>query len=160
MGDVTGWGIFLGLVAGVIVQISANWVLLRWQRKNAKDVLKCELELNLTEVDLLRRRSKNLRERISAGQVGIGDLFINMSGFDYSTLNPLVSSGHFHKMLGSTGVKSYLSAYRFFNNENAAVLTQMLQKEHEENKSLQFLDWLEGKIIEHAGSLKELHEAL
>jgi len=116
MGWITGPGGFPGLVAGVIVQACANALMLGWQRNNAKEVLRCGLEMNLHEVRLLKDRIESLKQRISANQADPPDLWITMPDFDHSALNPLVTSGHFHKMPGSDGVRRYLSGSRFFNN--------------------------------------------
>jgi len=152
MGWITGPGVFSGLVAGVIVQACANALMLGWQRNNAKEVLRCGLEMNLHEVRLLKDRIESLKQRISANQADPPDLWITMLDFDYSALNPLVTSGHFHKMPGSDGVKRYLSGSRFFNNENAARLSQMLQGKHARQGSLQFMEWLEGRVAEEEGN--------
>jgi len=152
MGWITGPGGFPGLVAGVIVQACANALMLGWQRNNAKEVLRCGLEMNLHEVRLLKDRIESLKQRISANQADPPDLWITMLDFDHSALNPLVTSGHFHKMPGSDGVKRYLSGSRFFNNENAARLSQMLQGEHARQGSLQFMEWLEGRVAEEEGN--------
>lgn len=65
---VTGLGVFIGLVAGVIVQLVANQFTLRTQRKNAVSVFVTEAQLNLGAVENLLQQMQNMRERISANQ--------------------------------------------------------------------------------------------
>ena len=83
-----------------------------------------------------------------------------MLGFDYSALNPLVTSGHFHKMLGSDGAKMYMSGTRFFNNETAARLSQMLQSEYARQDFLRFMAWLEERIAEEEGNFEDVRSLL
>ncbi len=145
---ITGVGIFVGLVAGVFVQVSANVVALRWQRNYARDVLLCEVEMNLHEIEILKTRIEKFKQQIAAQQANSAELLINMIDFDYSALTPPITSGHFHKALGSDGVKKYLSASRFFNSQNALHLNQALHRHHAENNSLAFIDWVAKRIEE------------
>lgn len=154
-GIMTGISVFVGIVVGVIVQVAANWFTQRWQRSNAIDVLKCEIELNLTEVGKLKESLTTLRQRISAGQVSDSNLYIDMSSFDYSAMNPLVHSGYFHKILGSEGVQRYLTAVRLFNNSRAEFLTTKLAEEHAAGSSLAFLDWFEGMVAKGEQALRD-----
>jgi len=145
---ITGVGVFLGLVAGVLVQVLAN----EWQsfrhRSNAKAVLKCEIEMNLNEIAAFEQRQKRLRERAISGQLDDSDGY-DMSQFNYTALGPLIQSGHFHKMLGSESVKRYFSAARFFSNETAARLTHRFHEEHAAKTSIDFCDWVERGVAEN-----------
>lgn len=157
---IAGLWIFVGIVAGIFVQVIANAAVLKWQSNNAKKVLCCELEMNLDEIQKLKNHIERLKQKISANQVEQSDLWVNMVEFDYSALNPLVTSGHFHKMLGSDGVKKYLSGSRFFNNESAAHLTQMLLERHAQQDSLRFMGWLEDRVSEEEENFKAVKAML
>lgn len=149
----SGFWVFVGIVAGVVVQIGANLWMARRQKANAKDVLRCELEMNLAEIEKLRERLGKLKQRVTSNQLE-GTEFIDMLAFDYSALQPLVQAGYFHKLLGSEGVKDYFTAMKFFNNETAQFLTQRLWAEHDQNKSVVYIQWLEEQIKRHETELK------
>ena len=137
--------VFVGVVAGALVQYLLNWLTQRSQRKNAMKALHTEISLNLKQVEVFRGRIAYLRERISAHQIADDDLFVTMQGFDYSIVNPLVQAGYFHVMLGHTKVEQYFEFMRFLNNQNADFVNSMLRTEHGKAKSLDYLTWLEGK---------------
>ncbi len=151
---ITGFGIFIGLVAGVIVQLIANQFTLKKQRKNAVSVFNTEAQLNLGAVEDLLQQLQNLRERISANQVNQAQMWVSFEEFDFSATGPLNQAGHLHAMLGPDGLKDHLRVLPFFNNQKAAHFSQMLQDEHKAGTSLNFLDWLTGKINEHKGFIE------
>jgi hypothetical protein len=131
--------VFVGVVAGALVQYFLGWLMLRSQRKNAMKALETEISLNLKQIEVFRERINYLRERISASQITDDDLFVSMQGFDYSIVNPLVQAGYFHVMLGHTKVEHYFEFMRFFNNQNAQLVNSMLRTEHKKAKSLNYL---------------------
>ena len=104
--------------------------------------------MNLTEIDELEVRQRRLRERFVSGQITENEYY-NMQDFNYSATGPLIQSGHFHKMLGSKGVKDYFTAANFFSNSTAQFLTNRLHEEHAKGTSIDFMDQVEQKIAEN-----------
>lgn len=142
--------VFIGVVAGAFIQFFLGMLNQRTQRRNAERALETEIELNLSQFQALQSRFGYLRERISAGQIDEKDLFLTMQGFDYSIVNPLIASGHFHVVLGHENVTRYFNFMKFFNNKNAELLNSMLRTEHEKAKSLDYLTLLEkeaGRVV-------------
>jgi len=148
--------VFVGVVAGALIQYLLGWLTLHSQKKNAMKALLTEISMNREEVKEFEKRIRYLRERISASQISDADLFISMQGFDYSIVNPLVESGHFHVLLGHKDVKNYFEFMKFFNNNNAQLINSMLRTEHEKSKSLDYLIWLEDKAKTLLGKLQEV----
>jgi hypothetical protein len=146
----------VGVVAGALVQHGLGLLNTRAQRKYARKALNTEIALNIKQIAILNQRIQYLRERIGAGQIQEDDLFVSMQGFDYSIVNPLVMSGHFHVMLGHEKVESYFDFMKFFNNQNASLVNSMLRTEHEEAKSLDYLSWLEGEITRLGTKLRSI----
>ncbi|OOY21690.1 hypothetical protein BMI86_03795 [Thioclava sp. DLFJ5-1] len=150
--------LFLGIVAGALVQHALNALVKHSQRKNAIAVLKTEITINLQALEDFKKRISGLRELISAQQIDEQDLFVSTAEFDYSLVSPLVNSGHFHAELGPEFVKAYFSFMRFFNNENAKLLNSMLRTEHEKGSSLKYLDWLFKRSSELGNALQSLRD--
>jgi hypothetical protein len=146
----------VGVVAGAFVQYLLGLLNVRAQRKYARKALNTEIKLNNKQLVLLNSRIQYLRERIGASQILDDDLFVSMQGFDYSIVNPLVMSGHFHVMLGHEKVEKYFDFMKFFNNQNASLVNSMLRTEHEKSKSLDYLIWLEGEISRLGGKLRDI----
>jgi hypothetical protein len=144
----------LGIIAGALVQFLLNWIVSLSQRRNALAALRTEIELNLGESASIRARLIYIKERLAAGQIQEADLFLSMQGFDYSIVNPLVVTGHFHVTLGAMKVRRYFEFMRFLNNSNAQVINSMMRTEHERGQSLNYLDWLIKKVDELNEGLK------
>lgn len=140
--------LFLGIVAGAMVQYALSRLQQRDARITAGQVLKTEIDINLKEAERFRARLRQIKGRIGAGQMEPRNLFVSMQGFDYSALNPLVSSGFFHSSLGPERAEAYLEFLRFFNNNNANIITDILREEHYKNTSVQYIQWLEDKSLE------------
>lgn len=151
-----GFWVFIGVVAGAGIQYRLMQMTLAKQREMAFKVLKTEAEMNCAEVDSFFDRIVYLKERVGASQIEQNDLFVSMQAFDYSALNPLVNSGHFHSMLSAEDVRSYLEFVRFFSNGNADIVNSQLRTEHDRGKSIDYLDWLAHKAM----SLKKSMEAI
>lgn len=134
--------LFLGIVAGALVQFLLNWIVQYRQRVVAKNLLKVEIAINRAELKRLREFLLRRKERFVAQQVVESDFFIDMSGFNYRMMDPLINTGLFHAMLGSDGVSRYFRFANELNVQGASNLTSMLRKESEAGKSLEFLDWL------------------
>lgn len=132
--------LFLGIVAGALVQHLLHRLNMRWQRNTAFEVLKSEIELNLDALTELERRAVYLKSRISGSQIDENELFLSMAQFDYSVVGPLVNQGFFHAMLGPDLIKKYFGFSRHFNNDYARIVSSNLRLKHEEGKSLDYLD--------------------
>ncbi|MDR7123989.1 hypothetical protein J2X53_000795 [Pseudorhodobacter sp. 4114] len=152
--------VFVGIVSGAIIQHLLGWINQASQRKYAKTALKTEIDLNLDEIKHFLTRIDFLRSRISAGQINENDLFISMQGFDYSIVNPLVMSGHFHVMLGHEKVSRYFSFMRFFNAQNSHVINSNLRMEHERMKSLDYLSGLQDETERLSFGLEEVRHSV
>lgn len=147
-GFANAFWIFLGIVCGVLIQFFFNWLTARQQRRNAVEVLKVEIEMNLVELDLFLQKLNFLRERIAANQIEPNEVFVSMQGFDFSAMSPLIATGHFHHYLGSSGSRAYFEFARFFSDANAVNLNSMLKTDHASGKSLALLKLLEERSAE------------
>jgi hypothetical protein len=139
--------VFVGIVAGSIIQFLFHYIILRSQRKNAKQLFRAEIEINegaLAQVEAAIRKKK---ERFSAHQQTESDYWFDFKSFNYRMVDPLINSGHFHAILGPEGVKRYFEFMNELNVEAAVRAEQLLRREDDEKKSLAYLDWfLDTKI--------------
>ncbi|MCB1370122.1 MAG: hypothetical protein H6896_12190 [Rhodovulum sp.] len=145
--------VFIGIVAGALIQYLFSMLNVRAARKTAAQVLTTEIQMNLSEASRFRERLEYLKDRIAAHQIKSEDIYVSMAEFDYSALNPLVASGYFHSALGPEKAKAYLEFLRFFNNGSCDVVNSMLRTEHDRGKSIEYLNWLKNKSKELEGRL-------
>ena len=148
--------VFIGVVAGAFIQYGLGKLETFSRKKNAIQALQTEIELNLTEYENFKKQISLLRDKVSAAQVNPDDLFINMQGFDYSIVQPLNFSGHFHTMLGSEKVRQYFDFMRYFNINNASFLTEFLRSQHEKGKSIELLNLISDQAEIKSAALKKI----
>lgn len=134
--------LFLGVVAGALVQFVLGWITQRRQRAAARKLLRVETAINRSELERLAEFLKRKKERFVAGQIEEGDFFMDMSGFNYRIMDPLINTGYFHEMLGPDGVARYFRFANELNVRNAVNIAEMLKLEAGQNRSLKLLDWL------------------
>ncbi len=153
--------LFLGIVAGSLIQYFLNWLTFRKHRANAKRIFAVETAINRTELNKLKREIQRKKERFTAGQILDHDYFLDMSGFNYRIVDPLINTGHFHEILGPEGVARYMKYANELNVGHANNLINMLRTEDEAGRSLAFLDWLlETKVPEWEGHLGFVEECV
>lgn len=92
--------VFVGIVAGALIQHGLKWLVQRTQRENAKRVFRVETSINRNVLEILSESLKRKKERFVAGQQTDQDFFIDMSGFNYRIVDPLINAGYFHDLLG------------------------------------------------------------
>ena len=127
----------------------------------AKKLFRVETQINRTELGKLAENLRKKKERFVATQISEQEFFIDMSGFNYRIIDPLVNTGHFHALLGADGVAQYFRFANELNVQRASWMMEMLRKEHDEGKSLSFFDWLiETKIPEWEESLSLVERKL
>ena len=154
-----GFWVFVGIVAGVVIQQLVNRSEKRKQAKAALQVMQTEIAYNKGEVAKLQARVSWLKHRIASSQIDEADLFLPMHTFDYSAVGPLTNSGYFHVLLGPRRVGNYLEFYHFFKIESGANLTTMLKADHAAGKSMAFLEWFERQAQELVSKLEPIEFA-
>ncbi len=88
--------VFVGIVAGALIQFLLQKLEKRSGAKNAFQVLKTEIDLNLDEVGRFKERIGGLKELIASQQIKPDDIRVFMGSFDYSAMGPLTNQGYFH----------------------------------------------------------------
>lgn len=154
-----GFWVFIGIVAGAIIQYILNKISQREARKIALKILKTEIIINLEACKSLRQRLSYIRERVGARQISETDLFITMQDFDYSSIGVLASNGLLHTILGPELTQKYFSISRQYNNNSAIICSDMLRNEHAKEKSLDYIKWLTDKLDKDEEFLVSLKEA-
>ena len=153
--------LFLGIVAGSLVQYFLNWMTLRKQRENAKRIFAVETAINRAALNRLVSDARRKKDRFTAGQEQEHDYFLDMSAFNYRIVDPLINTGHFHEILGPDGVAKYMKYANELNNANANNLHDILKKEATAGKSLNFWDWLiDTKVPEWESNLNYVENKL
>ncbi|MEI4263652.1 hypothetical protein [Roseovarius sp. D0-M9] len=115
--------LFLGVVAGALIQFLFHYIISRSQRGKAKKLFLVEIEINAEVLKTLEAEILRKKSRFVSGQQNEYDFNFDFSDFNYRMVDPLINTGHFHQIVGAVGVKSY---FTFMNNLN--VQSQMIYK--------------------------------
>ena len=100
------------------------------------------MSINRNGLEVLSEGLKRKKERFVAGQQVDADFFVDMSNFNYRIVDPLISAGYFHDLLGPEGVQRYFRFAGELNTNNAQNLMSSFRQEADAGRSLAFLDWL------------------
>lgn len=130
---IEGWSVFLGLVAGVVVQVAAQWVD-RWRNQGyAKRLLKVEIELNLDILSDLQKEIVRIKDLAAAQGLGEHDHYVNMRLFSYNAATALINHGWFHRILNKQSIRSIYEFMSFYNQENANFIFGRFRQLREDN---------------------------
>ena len=151
--------VFIGILAGALIQFFLQKLEKRSGAKAAFQVLKTEIDLNLKDVDKFKDNIQNLKHLISSAQIKPEEINIFMSGFDYSAMGPLTSQGYFHYLLGPKRASAYIEFMRFFNNANAQGLSGWVRDQHTQGHSISVLNGLVERADNLAGELRKIKSA-
>ncbi|WP_425099636.1 hypothetical protein [Tropicibacter sp. S64] len=155
MGEITfqaafanAFWVFVGVVAGALIQSALGFVERNRQGSSALQVLQIEAQFNLEELQVFKDEIARQKVLLTAGEINSQQVFFPMASFDYSALGPVNNSGYLHLLLGSDLLKELLSFSKFFNNRNGEILHAQLQQEAAQNRSVHFLDRVEKRASE------------
>lgn len=154
-----GFWIFLGIISGALIQYFLSGLERRRHAKNAFQVMKVEISYNISEANRFLEHLNWIRDRLGAQQIEESEILMDMSKFDYSAVNPLVSSGYFHILLGPEIFKKYVEFYYFFRIENGNFLTSYIRTEHRRGKSLDALSSIESRAKSLMDEFEKIRDA-
>ena len=147
--------VFVGIVAGSLIQFVLHFLILRSQRNKAARLFAAEIEINEGALALVESSLKRKKERFAANQQTDVDFWFDYSTFNYRMVDPLINTGHFHDIFGSEGVKLYFEFMNELNVDAANRAEQLLRGDAERGQSLACLDWfLETRLPEWKKTLQ------
>ncbi|MDD9728502.1 hypothetical protein PVW46_01135 [Mameliella sp. AT18] len=135
--------LFLGVVAGALIQHFLGFLSKHSQAENALKVLQSEITYNLREAQKFESELGQSTQRLSKGEISAVDVFFRMSGFDYSALSPLNSTGYLHILLGPDLMPSLLRFQGFFNDTHGQRLKELFHNEFNRGNGVKFLQDVE-----------------
>ncbi|SLN39421.1 hypothetical protein ROG8370_01633 [Roseovarius gaetbuli] len=136
--------LFLGVVAGALIQAILHWFERHRQANAALKVLQIEIKYNLEQASSYIDEINRQRELLYSGEISPEKAFFPMVGFDYSALGPINNSGYLHTLLGPESLGSVLRFSGHFNNRTGELLYSALQQEASAGRAVSFL--LEEKV--------------
>jgi hypothetical protein len=96
----TDFWLFLGVVAGALIQFFLGKLQARDATKRALAMMKIEVKHNILEANKLLAHIGWLKSRISGNQIETEQISFPMQSFDYSAIGPLNQYGYLHLLFG------------------------------------------------------------
>ena len=141
---ITPAGLFLGIVAGAIVQYLFHRILSIEQVYRAKKIFVVELEINKLELRRYRKKLEELKDRIAAGPIPESDILLDMVSFNYRGLQVLVNNGFFHLVMSPRQIRSYFEFTNTYNVDAGMNSIHLLRDRYDPEK----------RISQYSGSKK------
>jgi hypothetical protein len=148
--------LFLGLLAGGLIQSLLHWIERHRQASNALAVLKIEIRYNLGQADGYIDTIKSQRERISSFEIAPGAVYFPMSNFDYTVLGSIAQTGFFHLLLGPENLERVIRFRRHFNNDTGGLLYSSFQQSATAGRAVSFLQEEEARAKDLRSDVEHL----
>ena len=145
--------VFVGIVAGAVIQFGLYWLIQRSQRANAKKVFLAEISLNRIELEKVIKDIERKKTRFLTKEETESDFWFDLSGFNYRIVDPLINSGQFHSIMWHEGVKKYFSFMGDLNPSISQHYTERLRIYHQSGQLSLFFDELDRKMDEWRAAL-------
>lgn len=151
--------LFLGIVAGALIQHVLGIFDRHRQARAALKVLQVEVKRNLEEASRYIAEIDRQLTLFSSGELDVDNIFFPMSAFDYSALGPLNNSGYLHLLLGSQALSDVLRFNGHFNNETGKMLHSVLQQRKSTSSAASFLQEEKGRAVDYRDKLETIMNA-
>ena len=131
--------LFLGVVAGALIQTILHWLQRHRHASLALKVLQIEICYNLEKADKYILEMERQKELIVSKELPTDKVFFPMTEFNYSAMGPINNTGFLHILLGADRLGSVLGFNGHFNNQSGELLYAALKQSEAAGKSVQFL---------------------
>lgn len=131
--------LFLGVVAGALIQTILHWLERHGQASAALKVLQIEIRYNLEKAENYIREIERQKELVVSRELLAANVFFPMAEFDYSAMGPINNTGFLHILLGADSLGRVLRFSGHFNNRSGELLYAALKQSEAAGKSVKFL---------------------
>ena len=158
-----GFGVFLGVIAGVAVTLVANNILSKQSKKrNARNLL-FELDLNVKKIDLWLEEIEKYRNAVNSETMLRYFGYFDFSKFIIVTANNMLNSGLLYEYLSHNHISNLqqvsshlsLAGEQYINNQ-----IKYNQTEFDKTRATGDVNYHEGKLKESKKMLNEIMVAL
>ena len=167
-----GFGVFLGVIAGVVVLILFQWYIERKKESQKVKNLKFEFELNIKKIDKWLEEINKYRNAVNGDSFNNYFGYFNLSRFINVTGNDLFVKGLLYKYLDYDDIGKLQVIYseftlqgeNFLNNQIVQNRNQVLQQPTSwpalKSKVVLEVDFWDNKFQEHKKTLEDILKKL
>ena len=155
-------GVFLGVVAGALVQFGLQWINGKIQEKQSVRNLKFELEFNIKKCAELIGEVRKLRDKVNANAVGQYFGYFKTSGILVVIVDDMLRKGLLYKYLTHDDIwKLQIHYVRFSSTEqwyNEQV--EKMKVEANQQTNILMVDLIEDQFVTAKIDLRAIHDKL
>lgn len=166
-----GFGVFLGVVAGVAITLITQWINERCKESNKVKNLKFEFELNIKKINKWLEELTKYRNAVNGDALYNYFGYFDLSRFVSVTANDMFRSGLLYKYLDHDTIGKLQVIYSEFSLGWENILNQQIT--HNKTKAANLNDWTrfkgdvvtnvnfwENKFKEHKKTLEDILKKL
>ncbi len=157
-----GFGVFLGVVAGALVQFGLAWLYAKRHEKQSVRNLKFELEFNIKKCAELISEVRKLRNSVNANSVGQYFGYFKTSDILVAIVDEMLKQGLLYKYLTHDDIWNLQKHYvRFATTEqwyNQQVANMKVSSNQQDNVIL--VDLIEEHFVTAEKDLKIIHDKI
>ena len=152
-----GFGVFLGVIAGVTIMLLIRWIDTNAHKKRQLDNLRFEFELNIKKIDGWLEESRTLRNAINGGTINRYFGYFNLSRFVIVTTDKMFITGLLYEILDYDDIGKLQGIVSDFTidaqNYHNRKITDI--KEHfDQAEATSYVDYFEEKLRRHRESIQ------
>ena len=143
-----GFGVFLGVIAGVAVLILTGWINEKAKESQKVKNLKFEFELNIKKIDKWLEEINKYRNAVNGDSLGNYFGYFNLSRFVTNTANDMFFKGLLYKYLDYNDIGKLQVIYSEFTLQGENFLNNQIKQN--QNQALQQpMSWptLKSKVV-------------
>lgn len=157
-----GFGVFLGVIAGALIQFGLQWLYGKIHEKRSLKNLKFELQFNIRKLDGLIKEVGNLRDSVNANAVSEYFGYFKTTGCLLATVDDMLHKGLLYKHLTHDDILKLQEHYTrlstseaFYNQKVADIKASTSPKE-----KLFMVNFIQGQFITAKQDLEIIHNKI
>jgi hypothetical protein len=161
--NIDGLSVFLGLAAGIIVQVTV-YRLQRWiDRRESVKTLAKEIDLNLMKLKELSRVLKTFKEAVTAERLDTFTTYISVSSMLTTATYAVFSTGLVYEKLDLEHISELQSFVSLFSQQvqsNVDFQIRSLRETFDKDRGYDFAQMWEQNVENHEKALSRVKSAL
>lgn len=154
-----GFGVFLGVIAGVAVMLLVNWIISKSHETQKLKNLKFEFELNIKKIDSWLEQIIKYRNAVNSDTLHLFHEYFDLSRFVTNTFVDMFSGGILYKYLNYDDIGKLQIIFGEFSLVGEGYINKQIQdniKYEDKEKAVGDVNFWEKKFKAHKRTLQEI----
>lgn len=158
-----GFGVFLGVLAGVAVTLLTQWFIQRRNETKKLKNLKFEFEYNIKKINNWLEEVTRYRNAVNGETIRAYFGYFDLSRIVYATTNEMFLSGLLYKYLDHDDIGKLIAMFQLYTLYGENYLNNQIAQNKEnfrKDKAVQDVDFWEKEFKDHKKTLEEILKKL